>query len=79
VIDLSVKNKMLSTFYNYVSVNSNIGGDSGVLSEDRGVEKPTETKHSGHTPRSGPKVKNGISGAKDGAPRGSDAGQSRVR
>jgi len=38
-----------------------------------------ETQQSGHAPRSGPKVKNGRSDAEDGAPKGSDAGQSRRR
>jgi len=29
----------------------------------------TETQQSGHAPRSGPKVKNGRSGVKDGSPK----------
>jgi len=39
----------------------------------------TETQQSGHVPRSGPEVKNGRSGAKDGASERPDAGQSRKR
>jgi len=39
----------------------------------RGWRKSTETQQSGHTPRSRPEVKNARSGAKYGAPRGSDA------
>jgi len=39
----------------------------------------TENQQSGHAPRYGPEVKNGRSGAEDGALKGSDAGQSRRR
>jgi len=42
VIDFSVKNKILSTFHYYASINSNIGGDGGAirpLPGDRDAEK----------------------------------------
>jgi len=38
-----------------------------------------ETQQSRHAPRSGLEIYNGRNSAKDGAPRGSDAGQSRRR
>jgi len=55
---------MLSTFYNYASVNSNIGGDGGAsrpLLGMRARRNSTETQHSEHTLSFGPEVKNGRS------------------
>jgi len=45
----------------------------------RGWKNSTENQQLGHTPRSGPKVKNGRRGVKYGALRSSDAGQSKGR
>jgi len=41
---------------------------SDIFGRMRAWRNSTETQQSGHTPRSEPEVKNGRSGAKDGAP-----------